>query len=133
MHPTKFILFFIIGIGLFSCNSEQNKISINPPQIGMNDTLHVVKEFKGLYSDDGTHKIFISCDDPKRLHLVESKNYQLDTLYNSVLQTDYAGPAIYLEFTAEIAPSPDSAFSDLLIAKTFLKAERAENGCAIKK
>lgn len=130
MYCRKSILFFFLVTGLVSCNSDGSRVTINPPT-GMQDTLHIIKEFKGLYSDDGTNKTFISCDDPGRVHLIENKTHQIDTLYKSILPNAYPGEAVYMELRAEITPSPDPDFSDLLIAKEFLKAEQKnqKNSC----
>ncbi|MCW3085322.1 MAG: hypothetical protein JWP12_2688 [Bacteroidetes bacterium] len=111
---------------IVSCNQQGGAtMNIHPPQIGIDqDTLRVIKEFKGLYMNDGKNKLFISCDHPEIKHLIENKSNQADTILKSILPHAYAGEAIYIEMKAEINPSPDPQFQDLLVIKEFGKAEQ---------
>ena len=123
-------LFYLL---IVSCNQQGGAgMNIHPPQIAVDlDTLRVVKEFKGLYSNDGKNQLFISCDHPEIKHLIENKSHQADTILKSILPHAYPGESIYMEIKAEINPSPDPQFQDLLLVKEFGKAEQknSKNTC----
>jgi uncharacterized membrane protein len=122
---------FITAILLISCNpQDENRLQTNSPGVSsVNDTLHLIKEFNGLLINSIPKK-FISCDNSMMIHLVE-KNDQADTILNTLLPNAYDGESIYLAFLAEIKPSPDPQYADILEIKKFLKAEQknSSNTC----
>lgn len=119
------ILFFTAAVLFSSCNNQgENKIVINPPKIRIDqDTLRIVKPFKGLYSNFAGVKTFSACDQPGIIHGITNTT-ELDSLYKKIHPNAYVGQAIYVEMTAEISSSPDKGYADLLTVKSCEKAEQ---------
>jgi uncharacterized membrane protein len=121
----NYFLSFIISFFLFSCNQQnENSVKIDLSGKNLNDTLRIIKDLEGIYTNDGTIKSFISCDNPELKHLIENNSNQIDTLYKSILPHAYKGEGIYLQIKAEVNSSQDKNFADLLIVKEFKKAEQ---------
>jgi uncharacterized membrane protein len=119
----KIIYFFLICLMMFSCNIKQDTSSKagSTNILGQNDTLHIIKEFSGLLINHSPEKQFISCDNIEMIHLLE-KNDQTDTILKSILPNALDGESIFLQMQAEIKPSSDKKYADILSIKKFIKA-----------
>lgn len=121
----RIIILFILICSLFSCNPSGHDPHTTAPSTENpnNDTLHIIKEFKGLAVYGNDEKKFISCDNLEIYHLLE--NYDsLNAIFNNLLPNAYEGESIVIQFEAEVKPSPDSKYSDLLAIKKIIKAEQ---------
>jgi uncharacterized membrane protein len=115
----------ILNVLLVSCKPQTgNPLKTNSSIVKLeNDTLHLIREFEGLLISSGRKKQFISCDHPEIIHLIEY-NDQIDTIIKSLLPNAYDGESIFIKMNAEIRPSAEKDYADLLVIKEFLKAEQ---------
>jgi uncharacterized membrane protein len=120
------ITFFLTLFVLFSsCNPQgENPLATNSSVVKLeNDTLHIIKEFRGLLINKKDEKQFISCDNIEMIHLLE-KNDQTDTILKNILPNALDGESVFLEMQAEIKPSSDKKYTDILSIKKFIKVEQ---------
>jgi uncharacterized membrane protein len=117
-------LFILISALIFSCkqggNPLQNK---SPAPILAEDTLRIIKELKGIYSNDGTKK-FRSCDQPGMIYMVNDQSNLLDSAVKKLLPKAYRGEGIFVNLTAGINPATDKSFAGILELKEILKTEQ---------
>jgi uncharacterized membrane protein len=126
--PSMRITIFFLSLIFFSCNQPGNPIKVQHPSATQTgDTLRIIKEFKGIYSNPGT-KQFIDCDHPGMIYSITDENSALDAELKKIQPNAYPGQGIFVNMKAEVNASDNKEFAGSLVIKELLKAEQKNMG-----